>query len=145
MDHLKEGISLRGYAQKDPLIEYKREGFSLFGRMKNQVKIDTISRIIEVQLVSEEELEAQRAQMEDGDADELEFQHGMGDNLAGRQKIEELRRQQEKSAALGMQMSQESQGDSPDNVTVRREGKKTGRNDPCPCGSGKKYKKCHGK
>jgi len=107
MDHLKEGIGLRGYGQKDPVREYQREGYEMFMGMISQMKRDTLEKLCLVQIQREEE-------------------------------VEEIRHKQQQDYIL-------SRGeDTPDVQTVKREGKKVGRNDPCPCGSGKKYKKCCG-
>jgi preprotein translocase subunit SecA len=107
MDHLKEGIGLRGYGQKDPVREYQREGYEMFMDMIFRIKIDTLEKICLVKIQREEE-------------------------------VEEIRQKQKQDYIL-------SRGeDTPKTQTVKREGHKTGRNDPCPCGSGKKYKKCCG-
>lgn len=110
MDHLKEGIGLRGYGQKDPLIEYKREGYDMFMDMVLRVKEDVVEKLFRVQLAREEEVP----------------------------EIVEMRRPQRFTMSHG-----EAQAARP--ATVHRDEEKVGRNDPCPCGSGKKYKKCHGK
>jgi len=107
MDSLKEGIGLRGYGQKEPLSEYKKEGFEMFSAMIDRIKRDTIEHLFRVQIVTEE----------------------------SRPAASVFPREQ------AMQMNR---GESAKPTTVHREGKKVGRNDPCPCGSGKKYKKCHG-
>jgi preprotein translocase subunit SecA len=112
MDHLKEGIGLRGYGQKNPLNEYKMEGFEMFGAMIDIVKEQTLSALFRIQLVQEAEVDRQalaRKQREQEEA--MQLRHGEG--AAERQP-------------------------------VRRVGEKVGRNEPCPCGSGKKYKKCCG-
>lgn len=115
MDHLKEGIGLRGYGQKNPLDEYKKEGFKLFHNMIETVKVQTVSTLMRVRVVRED------------DVDKFE---------------EERRRRQEQQ----VQMNKGAAGeDRPTPQTIKREGDKVGRNDPCPCGSGKKYKKCHGR
>lgn len=107
MDHLKEGIGLRGYGQKDPVREYQREGYEMFMEMISQMKMDTLEKLCLVKIQREEE-------------------------------VEEIRYKQKQDYIL-------SRGeDTPEVQTVKREGKKVGRNDPCPCGSGKKYKKCCG-
>ena len=107
MDHLKEGIGLRGYGQKDPVREYQREGYEMFMEMISQIKIDTLVKLCLVEIQREEE-------------------------------VEEIRHKQKQDYIL-------SRGeDVPEVQTVKREGQKIGRNDPCPCGSGKKYKKCCG-
>ncbi len=116
MDHLKEGIGLRGYGQKDPLNEYKREGFELFAAMIENVKIQTVSNLMRVRVVREDDVE----RME-----------------------EERRRRQEQER---MRLNKGAAGEMAQGArTVRREGEKIGRNAPCPCGSGKKYKRCCGR
>ncbi len=115
MDHLKEGIGLRGYGQKNPLDEYKKEGFGLFGNMIETVKEQTIGTLMRVEVVREDDVE----------------------------RLEEERRKRHEQE---MQMSRDLAGDEGEAPkTIRREGEKIGRNAPCPCGSGKKYKKCCGK
>jgi preprotein translocase subunit SecA len=107
MDHLKEGIGLRGYGQKDPVREYQREGYEMFMEMISRIKMNTLEKLCLVKIQREEE-------------------------------VEEIRQQQKQDYIL-------SRGeDVPPSQTVKREGQKVGRNDPCPCGSGKKYKKCCG-
>jgi preprotein translocase subunit SecA len=111
MDHLRDGIGLRGYGQKDPLIEYKREGYDLFAGMMQRIKSDTLERLFLVQAVRNE-----------------------GEQAAPPPVIS---RPQPKLTL--------NRGEEPAPVqTVHRSDNKVGRNDPCPCGSGKKYKKCHG-
>ncbi|MDQ5986940.1 MAG: Protein translocase subunit SecA [Syntrophus sp. SKADARSKE-3] len=107
MDHLKEGIGLRGYGQKDPVREYQKEGYDAFLAMTSRIKEDTIEKLCMVQVRSEED-------------------------------VDEIRDQAEEDYILSRG------GDEEAPKTVRHE-KKIGRNDPCPCGSGKKYKKCCGK
>ena len=110
MDHLKEGIGLRGYAQKNPLTEYKKEGFSLFSNLMAKIKEEITEYLFKVQIRRESEFED-----EDVIANPKQMVEHRGD-VGGLDKPE----------------------------TVRREEEKVGRNEPCPCGSGKKYKKCHG-
>ncbi|PID75646.1 MAG: preprotein translocase subunit SecA [Deltaproteobacteria bacterium] len=114
MDHLKEGIGLRGYGQKNPLNEYKREGYELFGRMIETVKEQTISNLMRVRVMSSEEVE---------------------------QLEEERRRRQEMERSRMNQIRTEEVAVT----TVKRDGEKIGRNAACPCGSGKKYKRCCGR
>jgi preprotein translocase subunit SecA len=109
MDHLKEGVGLRGYGQKDPLVEYKKEGFTLFKLMDEQVKTDVITKLYRVQVTREEQVEELQPKEQT-----MNFLHG-GEDVAGVRE------------------------------PARRDDDKVGRNDPCPCGSGKKYKKCHGR
>jgi len=113
MDHLRDGIGLRGYGQKDPLIEYKREGYDLFAGMMERVKADTIDRLFHVQAVRNEEQPSVPTPPP---------------VISRPQPALILNRGEEPVAAQ----------------TVQRSDEKVGRNDPCPCGSGKKYKKCHG-
>ncbi|MDH4086787.1 MAG: preprotein translocase subunit SecA, partial [Nitrospira sp.] len=114
MDHLRDGIGLRGYGQKDPLIEYKREGFDLFAGMMDRVKSDTLDRLFHVQAVRHE-----------------------GEQPAP--PPQPIISQPPPKLTL-------NRGDEPitAQAPAQRAENKVGRNDPCPCGSGKKYKKCHG-
>jgi preprotein translocase subunit SecA len=123
MDYLRQGIGLRGYAQKNPKQEYKREAFEMFGEMLDQVKYDTISILSRVRIQSEQDV--QRMEEERRRAQAMEFKHAAAPALSGEQ--------QEAAAAAA----------SPEPFV--REGRKIGRNEPCPCGSGKKYKLCHGR
>ncbi len=125
MDQLRQGIHLRGYAQKDPKQEYKRESFELFGEMLEHIKHEVIGILSRVQIQSEEDvaaIEAQRRQQQH--ISEMEFQHAEVNAMAAEEGTEA-----EEVAA----------------TPYVREGRKVGRNEPCPCGSGKKYKQCHGK
>jgi len=112
MDYLRQGIHLRGYAQKNPKQEYKRESFELFSEMLENLKIEVISLLSKVQVKAESD-------------------------------VEEVERQRQETAA---KPTQTNQADEQGSVQVgHRQGPKVGRNDPCPCGSGKKFKQCHGK
>jgi preprotein translocase subunit SecA len=123
MDHLRQGINLRSYAQKNPKQEYKREAFELFQSLLMTVKRETVHLMARVEPVSREQME----EMENQRREEL-----------ARQKMQ-LRH--DELSALGQ--PEEPQTVAP-RAQVVREGRKIGRNDPCPCGSGKKYKSCHG-
>jgi preprotein translocase subunit SecA len=117
LDHLKEGINLRGYAQRDPKQEYKRESYELFAAMKERVEDSLLKTLYRLEPMTEEQLEEER-----------------------RRRAEAFRRRFQLSAvAAGAGTAAETKPQ-----TVVRKGEKIGRNDPCPCGSGKKYKKCHG-
>lgn len=118
MDYLRQGIHLRGYAQKDPKQEYKRESFSMFAAMLESLKYEVISTLSKVQVRMPEEVEA----MEQQRREEAE-------RLAQMQQLSHQTDESEAAAAIAAQT-----GD-----------RKVGRNDPCPCGSGKKYKACHGR
>lgn len=106
MEHMKEGIGLRGYGQLDPLKEYQKEGFALFGELMDQIREETLSTIFRVRLMSEPPEEVPRR----------------------------------KKRPLNLSHGEDGEKQAP----VKRKAKKVGRNDPCPCGSGKKYKKCCG-
>jgi preprotein translocase subunit SecA len=105
MDHLKEGIGLRGYGQRDPLVEYKKEGFEMFAEMSSRISSEIVTRLFKIQVQKSQEVELRSHQKRTN----LNYNRGEGGTVQ----------------------------------TVTR-GKKTGRNEPCPCGSGKKYKKCCG-
>ena len=123
MDHLRQGINLRSYAQKNPKQEYKREAFELFQSLLMTVKRETVNLMARVEPISREQME----EMENQRREEL-----------ARQKMQ-LRH--DELSTLGQ--PEEPQAQAP-RTQVVREGRKIGRNDPCPCGSGKKYKSCHG-
>jgi preprotein translocase subunit SecA len=122
MDHLRQGINLRSYAQRNPKQEYKRESFELFQSMLHNVKRETVHLMARVEPITREQMEA----MEQQRREEL-----------ARQKMQ---LQHEQAASLTEAMPQPKLTQAP----IIREGRKVGRNDPCPCGSGKKYKSCHG-
>jgi preprotein translocase subunit SecA len=117
MDHLKQGIGLRGYGQKNPLIEYKKEGYHLFMRMIEMVKEQTVSTLMRVHVVQEDEVTR------------LEEEH---------------RRRQAQELQLNMGAAGVKETEPAPQKPVKREIDKIGRNADCPCGSGKKYKKCCG-
>jgi len=104
MDHLKEGIGLRGYGQKDPLVEYKKEAFDIFAEMTSRISMEVVGRLFKMQVQKKESVKKEHTK-------QMRLNYNRGEGAAAQ--------------------------------TVRRE-KKVGRNDPCPCGSGKKYKKCCG-
>ncbi|HXR24320.1 MAG TPA: preprotein translocase subunit SecA [Candidatus Binataceae bacterium] len=112
MDHMKEGIGLRGYAQRNPLTEYQKEGFDMFEAMLAAIRQDVVEKVFSVQVRREQDV--QRIEEQQQRAPKVMMSHG-GETIA------------------------------PDQSAPRRDGDKVGRNDPCPCGSGKKYKRCHGK
>jgi len=114
MDHLKEGIGLRGYAQKNPLQEYKKEGFNLFELMMVQFQTDVVEKAFAVQISTQSDV--QRMEQPREDPKQIVMSGGGRAPTPARQAPK----------------------------TVRHDQDKVGRNDPCPCGSGKKYKKCHG-
>jgi len=123
MDHLRQGIHLRGYAQKNPKQEYKRESFELFQQMLESLKNDVISVLSKVQVQAQSDVDEMEQRRRDEEAKiQHAYQHAAAESLTG---------------------SEEQAPETP--RTVIRDGEKVGRNDPCPCGSGQKYKQCHGK
>ncbi|MGH7914822.1 MAG: SEC-C metal-binding domain-containing protein, partial [Candidatus Binataceae bacterium] len=114
MDHLKESIGLRGYAQLNPLVEYQKEGFSMFESLMATIQMDVVEKVFSVQTVREQSV----------------------------QQLEQQNRPQRVVMSHGGQTEQAPAGAPPG---TKREADKVGRNDPCPCGSGRKYKRCHGK
>jgi preprotein translocase subunit SecA len=115
LDHLKEGIGLRGYGQRDPLIEYKKESFDMFEELNARREEESVRYLYRFEPISQEELDARE------------------------RAAEEARRRVQRQQNLVY-----SGGDGSAVPAARRPAAKVGRNDPCPCGSGKKYKKCHG-
>ncbi len=137
MDHLRQGIGLRGYAQKDPKQEYKREAFALFETLLETVKFEIVGLLSKVQFRSEEELAQMEAERE---RQQMEFQHPTLDASSAAETASQYSGASVPEAAPAAE--REVQGAE---ETYVRQGIKVGRNDPCPCGSGQKYKKCHGK
>ncbi|WP_303901748.1 preprotein translocase subunit SecA [Thiohalomonas denitrificans] len=123
MDYLRQGIHLRGYAQKNPKQEYKREAFTLFDEMLGRIKRETIGVLSKVQVKAEEDVAAVEEQRRA--AAKMEFKHAAASAIAGTGASEPRDTEEEHRPFV-------------------REGRKVGRNEPCPCGSGKKYKQCHG-
>ena len=115
IDQLKEGIGLRGYGQKDPRIEYQKEAYQMFLEMLDRIKRDAVEKLFAIQIAKEQEVKEMKLPRKQT------FILSRGEEAA---------------------MSGGGETESGKGVTVRRDGKKVGRNDPCPCGSGKKYKKC---
>ena len=119
LDHLKEGIGMRAYGQRDPLVEYKRESFDLFQEMMERVEDQVVQYLYRVELVQQ----------------------------APERRHRPVAHREQKAEVSGLQGERKEAQHSPGSTTpstVRRSTPKVGRNDPCPCGSGKKYKKCHG-
>jgi preprotein translocase subunit SecA len=135
LDHLKEGISLRGYGQRDPLVEYKRESFTMFQAMKDRIDQETVKYLWRLRPVAKRGAATAAAQPMLRQATPLSYNEPRATPaLAG------------VGAAVGRGGPSPARtgGDDAAVRTVRRDSAKIGRNDPCPCGSGKKYKKCHG-
>jgi preprotein translocase subunit SecA len=137
MDYLRQGIYLRGYAQKQPKQEFKREAFELFQAMLERVKAEVVQRMARMRIQSEAEVAAlEEQQRRDAERRALEFQHaeasGMAPAADGETEVD--------GAHLGA-----AAGGVAVQAPIMRDQPKVGRNDPCPCGSGRKYKQCHGK
>jgi preprotein translocase subunit SecA len=125
MDYLRQGIHLRGYAQKNPKQEYKREAFAMFSSMLDSIKQEVVTLLSKVQVQMPEELARQEQQSR---TDEFEFKHETFEGLSE-----------------GAEAAEEEVQQDPSHQPFVRDGRKVGRNEPCPCGSGKKYKQCHGR
>ena len=137
MDHLRQGIHLRAYAQKNPKQEYKREAFELFEQMLNNLKHEVIRFLSKVQIQMHDAEELERQRLEAQRRAQVEFQHD---------EISAISEQQEQATAAGSNPSAGNHELREENSQpFVREGKKVGRNEPCPCGSGKKFKQCHGR
>ncbi|WP_283777657.1 preprotein translocase subunit SecA [Parendozoicomonas callyspongiae] len=127
MDYLRQGIHLRGYAAKNPKQEYKREAFELFSQMLTDIKHEVIRVLSHVQVQQDDQTEELERQRREELARRMQFQHEQAVALEG---------ESQQAAEEGMPQPVE---------TFVRDGRKIGRNEPCPCGSGKKFKQCHGK
>jgi preprotein translocase subunit SecA len=159
MDHLKEGIGLRGYAQQDPLVAYKKESFEMFEAMMLRFQEDTARHLFRMQIIGpdgtpiETAEQLQQAQMQrppqNEDSNALPAQSGHAPvpipTRAPSTTIDALEREFQKKKKRELDLARAAGASAESNgATPRRAGEKVGRNDDCPCGSGKKYKKCHG-
>jgi preprotein translocase subunit SecA len=147
MDYLRQGIHLRAYAQKNPKQEYKREAFELFGTLLDRIKHDSISLLSRLQVRTEAEIEEQQREREQQMARQLQLQHAAPQSAISGD-----------AGAVGPEAAAGPSGAGPTGspfgavpgmgpeaiTPVVRDGRKVGRNEPCPCGSGRKYKHCHG-
>ncbi|UVW29553.1 preprotein translocase subunit SecA [Massilia sp. H6] len=135
LDHLRQGIHLRGYAQKNPKQEYKREAFELFSNMLDLIKNEVVRTVMTVRIQSREEVDAVEAALaaQAAQLENVNYQHADFNPSAAPEEL----------------LNPNPQGDGPEPVSAEDHstylGVKVGRNDPCPCGSGKKFKQCHGK
>ena len=129
LDHLRQGIHLRGYAQKNPKQEYKREAFQLFAQMLDLIRNDVVRTIMTVRIQSQEEIAAAEQQMNQPHLENVSYQHADFNPEASPEEL------------LAPPLLDEPRGATP----ITNAMPKVGRNDPCPCGSGKKFKQCHGK
>jgi preprotein translocase subunit SecA len=137
MEHLRDGIGLRGYGQRDPKQEYKKEGYDVFVTMMASTSSNVCTKVFKVQVRKEtdiERMEREDAEKHAAQARAMQARHGA--EPAGGEPSDD-----------GAAPAPRASGRPQPRVTVqpvRREGPKIGRNDPCPCGSGQKFKKCHG-
>ncbi|WP_420473083.1 preprotein translocase subunit SecA [Noviherbaspirillum sp. ST9] len=129
LDHLRQGIHLRGYAQKNPKQEYKREAFELFGTMLDLIKNEVVRIVMTVRIQSREEIDAAEAQLAQSHVENVHYEHADFNPNAAPEEL------------LAPTANAEAAGQQP----MVNGMPKVGRNDPCPCGSGKKYKQCHGR
>ena len=129
MDYLRQGIHLRGYAQKNPIQEYKIEAFELFTQLLNRIKTEVISILTKVRVRAEEDVQAVEQQRRSSVT--MHYEHAEATALA--------------AAGGGGGGDDVASDDQEAHTPYVREGRKVGRNEPCPCGSGKKYKQCHGR
>jgi len=172
MDYLRQGIHLRGYAQKDYRYEYKREAFELFSAMLDRVKFDTVSRLAQAEIKTQEQLDREEAERRERLMRALQAQHTELQSLLAGAELEVTPETAAAVGAGGALLSRPMSGPmagmggpalgapvglpqrarapapgveaAPGVAPFVREGRKVGRNEPCPCGSGKKYKHCHG-
>jgi preprotein translocase subunit SecA len=158
MDHLKEGIGLRGYAQRDPLVEYKRESFDMFEAMMLKFQEDTVRFLFRMQILGPDGqpvgaapapnrevpkappvASALRPPSVEGEPREISMPTRQPSTT-----IDALEKEFARKKARELEAATRAGAGDASQPNQRRTGEKVGRNDPCPCGSGKKYKKCHG-
>jgi preprotein translocase subunit SecA len=141
LDHLRQGIHLRGYAQKQPKQEYKREAFELFGLLLDRVRADVVRFLMSVKIQTREEIERTENRIEqeaERRVEQAQAQHAEFGSATAAAQAEE-------AEGEGVAVAVAPPAPAPAAQPFRRFGEKVGRNDPCPCGSGRKYKLCHGK
>jgi len=139
LDYLRQGIHLRGYAQKNPKQEYKREAFELFGLMQDRVRNDVTRVLMTVRIQSAEQVEQVEEEVAPSYSN-VQYTHADFSEAAASAESADP-----EAVALAVQQGPEPKAASAQQQPFRRFGDKIGRNDPCPCGSGKKYKQCHGR
>ena len=139
MDYLRQGIHLRGYAQQDYRTEYKREAFEMFSAMLDQVKFETVSTLMQIEVRTQEEVDREEEERRARLMRALQAQHAEADVFGGAEPADALF-----DGAPGELPGGALLGPEGAHSPFVREERKVGRNEPCPCGSGKKYKHCHG-
>ncbi len=150
LEGLREAVALRSYGSKNPLTEYKIEGFNIFDEMLGTIRNTVMSRVFKVRIQLSPEAAEQRRKMLEAQQQNMNAQHNEAQSISSQVAQNEAQRSAQSSfnanaarrTAMNSATNQRSQGD---NITVRRTLPKVGRNDPCPCGSGKKYKNCCGR
>ena len=150
LEGLREAVSLRAYGSKNPLTEYKIDGFNIFYEMLDTIRNSVMSRVFKVKIQLSPEAAEHRKRMAEAQQQSMNAQHAQMESSFGAQAANNAQRNvqstfsgdQARRQAMGSAMNQRSQAE---NATVRRTAPKVGRNDPCPCGSGKKYKQCCGR
>jgi preprotein translocase subunit SecA len=142
MDYMRQGIYLRSYAQKNPKQEYKREAFELFSGMLDRIKFDTVTTVSKIQVRSQEEIEREELERQQRLARALQAQHADAVSPIAMPGVEDS---SVPPAALGGNIMELEPRSTPESAApFVRPMPKVGRNEPCPCGSGRKYKHCHG-
>jgi preprotein translocase subunit SecA len=147
LDHLKEGIGLRGYGQRDPLVEYKKESFQLFESMKEAIEEQMLQYLFRFEIAQMQTEVPAREEEEKSDSAGSEAEQPVPVAAAARRAPDSGMRSRRTASHsdLSYQGAHDPTAGGDFSVqTVRSTGPKVGRNDPCTCGSGKKYKKCHG-
>jgi preprotein translocase subunit SecA len=134
MDYLRQGIHFRGYAQKDPKQEYKRESFEMFTSLLESIKYEVIGILSKVEVATEEDVDAIEEEREAKALQDMSFEHAEADSILDLENVNFT------ADSESTEMAEETASQP-----FVRPTEKTGRNEPCPCGSGKKYKQCHGK
>jgi preprotein translocase subunit SecA len=143
MDELKQGIGNRAYGQKDPLVEYKKESYELFTAMMDRIEDETVRYLFFLQVSTGPPQGPYPEEMEEEEQDEPQPDHSEQQRLAAKSSMEDFTRNIQRKKERELEQLHFG-GDGSDGPKQVVSGGKTGRNDPCPCGSGKKYKKCHG-
>jgi preprotein translocase subunit SecA len=139
LDHLRQGIHLRGYAQKQPKQEYKREAFELFGMLIDRIRADAIKILMNVRIETKAEIDAAEQRIEQEAERRAQAAQAQHSDFSAAAMAEAS------ADDVAVMVQEPPPAEQPKVQPVRRFGDKVGRNDPCPCGSGKKYKQCHGK
>ena len=145
LESLREAVSLRSYGSKNPLTEYKNDGFDMFDEMLDSIRTQVMSRVFKVRVQLSPEAQAQRKIMAERMQQKMNAQHSEAQSISQVQQRNAQTAMSGESARRQAQNSVMQSRTQSSTVTVRRSSPKVGRNDPCPCGSGKKYKQCCGR